>query len=176
MVRKALKEQIVTVPHVKEALESIGEEKLDQFQRRSLDYATKFSKIETKNVETLITKLEEEFELEEEAFGMNHAMIGRSLAANWNLPEPLMEAIAFHHEPASALKHRELAAIVGLADYVHHRADVSDGEGEDSVPACRINVGHWSLLTGLFKDMDAEKLAIHGWFSPNLRLAHSDES
>ena len=66
MVRKALKEQIVTVPHVKEALESIGEEKLDQFQRRSLDYAIKFSKIETKDVETILTKLKEEFELEEE--------------------------------------------------------------------------------------------------------------
>ncbi|MFZ7137512.1 MAG: RNA polymerase Rpb4 [archaeon] len=66
MVRKALKEQIVTVPQVKEALDSIGEERLDQFQRRSLDYATKFSKAEAKDVETLITKLVEEFELEEE--------------------------------------------------------------------------------------------------------------
>ena len=66
MVRKALKEQIVTVPNVKEALESIGEERLDQFQRRSLDYATKFSKVEAKDVETLVTKLVKEFELEQE--------------------------------------------------------------------------------------------------------------
>jgi len=66
MVRKALKEQTVTVPQVKEALESIGEERLDQFQRRSLDYATKFSKFEAKDVETLVTKLVKEFELEEE--------------------------------------------------------------------------------------------------------------
>ena len=66
MVRQALKEQKVTVPQVKEALDSIGEERLDQFQRRSLDYATKFSKVEAKDVETLITKLVGEFELEEE--------------------------------------------------------------------------------------------------------------
>ena len=66
MVRKALKEQRVTVPQVKEALESIGEERLDQFQRRSLDYATKFSKVEAKDVETLVTKLVKEFELEQE--------------------------------------------------------------------------------------------------------------
>ena len=66
MVRKALKEQIVTVPQVKEALESIGEDRLDQFQRRSLDYATKFSKVEAKDVETLVTKLVKEFELEQE--------------------------------------------------------------------------------------------------------------
>ena len=64
MVRKALKEQRVTVPQVKEALDSIGEERLDQFQRRSLDYATKFSKVEVKDVETLVTKLVKEFELE----------------------------------------------------------------------------------------------------------------
>ena len=66
MVRKALKEQTITVPDVKEALESIGEERLDQFQRRSLDYATKFSKVEAKNIETLVTKLVEEFELDKE--------------------------------------------------------------------------------------------------------------
>ena len=66
MVRQALKEQKVTVPQVKEALDSIGEERLDQFQRRSLDYATKFSKVEAKDVETLITKLVDEFELEED--------------------------------------------------------------------------------------------------------------
>jgi DNA-directed RNA polymerase subunit F len=66
VVRQALKEQKVTVPQVKEALDSIGEERLDQFQRRSLDYATKFSKVEAKDVETLITKLVDEFELEED--------------------------------------------------------------------------------------------------------------
>ena len=47
MARKALKERIVTVPQVKEALESIGEEQLDQLQRRSLDYATKFTKTDS---------------------------------------------------------------------------------------------------------------------------------
>ena len=67
MVRKALKEQTITVPQVKEALESIGEERLDQFQRRSLDYATKFSKVEASQVASLVKKLVEEFELEEES-------------------------------------------------------------------------------------------------------------
>ena len=46
MPRKALKERLVTVPQVKEALDAIGEEQLDQFQRRSLDYATKFTKVD----------------------------------------------------------------------------------------------------------------------------------
>ena len=67
MVRKALKEQTITVPQVKEALDSIGEERLDQFQRRSLDYATKFSKVEPSQVDSLIKKIVEEFELDEES-------------------------------------------------------------------------------------------------------------
>lgn len=66
MVRKALKECTITVPQVKEALESIGEDNLDQFQRRSLDYATKFSKIESNDVGTVLNNLIKDFEVEEE--------------------------------------------------------------------------------------------------------------
>lgn len=75
MARKALKERIVTVPQVKEALESIGEEKLDQLQRRSLDYATKFTKTDSNKIETFLNDLKEKFELnEEEAVQIINAM------------------------------------------------------------------------------------------------------
>ena len=67
MVRKALKERIITVPQVKEALEAIGEERLDQFQRRSLDYATKFTKVDLGMVDTIVKELVEQFKVEEEA-------------------------------------------------------------------------------------------------------------
>ena len=66
MSRKALKERPITIPQVKETLEAIGEEQLDQFQRRSLDYAAKFSKVDSGMAETLVNKLVEQFELEEE--------------------------------------------------------------------------------------------------------------
>ena len=66
MARKALKERTITVPQVKEALESIGEELLDQFQRRSLDYATKFSKVDPKIVDTVVNEFVEKFEVEQE--------------------------------------------------------------------------------------------------------------
>lgn len=66
MPRKAIKEQIITIPQVKKILESIGEEQLDQFQRRSLDYTSKFSKLDSKTAEKLITGLVEKFELEEQ--------------------------------------------------------------------------------------------------------------
>jgi DNA-directed RNA polymerase subunit F len=66
MPRKALRERAITVPEVKEILESIGEEHLDQFQRRSLDYAAKFSKVDVDTAEKLLNKLVEQFGLEEE--------------------------------------------------------------------------------------------------------------
>ncbi len=66
MARKALKERIITVPQVKEALEAIGEERLDQFQRRSLDYATKFTKVDPDKVDTIVKEFLEKFEVEEE--------------------------------------------------------------------------------------------------------------
>ena len=66
MPRKALNERTITIPQVKKALESIGEERLDQFQRRSLDYATKFTKVEPENVGSLINQLSDQFGLEDE--------------------------------------------------------------------------------------------------------------
>ncbi len=66
MPRKAVKERVVSIPEVKKILESIGEEHLDQFQRRSLDYASKFSKVDFSVAEELGRILMDEFELEEE--------------------------------------------------------------------------------------------------------------
>jgi len=66
MPRRALKERVVTVPQVKEMLEAVGEEQLDQFQRRTLDYATKFSKVDASTAEKLVNELVERFELEQE--------------------------------------------------------------------------------------------------------------
>jgi len=66
MPRKVFKERIITLPQVSEILKAIGEENLDQFQRRSLDYAAKFSKVNAKVIEEILKKLTEEFGLEEE--------------------------------------------------------------------------------------------------------------
>jgi len=65
MPKKVLKERIISVPQVKGILEAIGEESLDQFQRRSLDYASKFSKAEATKAEELVEKLTGQFGLEE---------------------------------------------------------------------------------------------------------------
>jgi DNA-directed RNA polymerase subunit F len=65
MEQKELNENRLTLPQVKKALEEIGEENLDQFQRRTLDYVNKFSKVDAKTAEKLLEKLVKEFGLEE---------------------------------------------------------------------------------------------------------------
>ena len=39
---------------------------------------------------------------EQEATGYDHALIGKALAENWNLPEEIALGIGYHHNPASA--------------------------------------------------------------------------
>lgn len=60
-------EKKLALPQVKKTLESMGEENLDQFQRRTLDYVSKFSKVDDAEVvEKLVDRLVTEFGLEEE--------------------------------------------------------------------------------------------------------------
>jgi len=66
MSKRELTEKKLTLPQVKKILESVGEENLDQFQRRTLDYISKFSKADSADAETLMEKLTKEFEMDED--------------------------------------------------------------------------------------------------------------
>jgi DNA-directed RNA polymerase subunit F len=65
MEKRELSEKRLTLPQVKKVLDEIGEENLDQFQRRTLDYVNKFSKVDAKKAEKLLEKLVKEFDLNE---------------------------------------------------------------------------------------------------------------
>lgn len=65
MSKREVSENRLTLPQVKKVLESIGEENLDQFQRRTLDYVNKFSKADAEKAEELLQTLVKEFEIEE---------------------------------------------------------------------------------------------------------------
>ncbi|HSV50127.1 MAG TPA: hypothetical protein VLH35_07400 [Candidatus Acidoferrales bacterium] len=65
MSKREVSERRLTLPQVKKVLETIGEENLDQFQRRTLDYASKFSKLTPEKAEELLQKLVKEYELDE---------------------------------------------------------------------------------------------------------------
>jgi len=66
MSKKDVGEKNLTLPQVKKLLESMGEENLDQFQRRTLDYLSKFSKVDAETAEKLVEKIVTEFDLEKD--------------------------------------------------------------------------------------------------------------
>jgi DNA-directed RNA polymerase subunit F len=65
MAQKELSSTRLTLPQVKKVLETIGEENLDQFQRRTLDYVSKFAKVDPAKAEELVAMLVKEYELDE---------------------------------------------------------------------------------------------------------------
>ncbi|GAB7078646.1 HDOD domain-containing protein [Megalodesulfovibrio paquesii] len=72
--------------------------------------------------EELLTKLDsqytEDFALAEAmSLGTDHATLGGLLARRWRLPEPLVQAIAYHHSPGKAAPEwRGLCCAVQLGD------------------------------------------------------------
>ncbi len=58
--------------------------------------------------------------MENEIFGFNHCRIGYFICRNWNFPDNLTAAIAFHHMPEVDTDHQELIRIVSFADVLAH--------------------------------------------------------
>jgi DNA-directed RNA polymerase subunit F len=65
MSKRSETEKKLTLPQVKKLMESVGEENLDQLQRRTFDYVSKFSKIDAEAAEGVMQRLVTEFGLEE---------------------------------------------------------------------------------------------------------------
>jgi DNA-directed RNA polymerase subunit F len=65
MSKREVSENRLTIPQVKKVLESVGDENLDQLQRRTLDYVNKFSKVEPDKAEELLQTLVKEYEIDE---------------------------------------------------------------------------------------------------------------
>lgn len=106
MSKKPLREKLVTVPEVKKLLGSMKEEELDQLQRRTLDYASKFSKTNAESVETLKKELTEKFELtEEEAVQIINSM-----------PETLEELRVFLGGGRKIVETKKLEAMLNLLE------------------------------------------------------------
>jgi DNA-directed RNA polymerase subunit F len=104
MTTRELNESRLTLPQVKKALEAVGEENLDQFQRRTLDYANKFSKVEPEKAEELLSLLVKEYELDEvEAVQVLNCM-----------PETVDQLRIFLAGGRKIIEAQKLAAIVEL--------------------------------------------------------------
>jgi len=103
---REVSEKRLALPQVKSVLEAIGEENLDQFQRRTLDYVNKFSKVDAKVAERLLEKLVKEFGLEEaEAVQVVNCM-----------PETADELRVFLASGRKIIETAKLEAIIALLD------------------------------------------------------------
>jgi DNA-directed RNA polymerase subunit F len=64
MGRKILEEKLITNPEAKEILEDVKEEQLGEFQRRTLEFTRKFSKMPPKDAAKLTEELHTTLQLE----------------------------------------------------------------------------------------------------------------
>ena len=65
MSKREISESRLTLPQVKKVLELVGEENLDQLQRRTLDYVNKFAKVDPEKTEEILQTLVKEYGIDE---------------------------------------------------------------------------------------------------------------
>lgn len=70
---------------------------------------------------------------EEQVMGLNHTVVGRWLVERWNFPPNLIAPIRFHHTPALAREHRELAHAVHVGDILARALELGNG-GDAKIP------------------------------------------
>ncbi len=81
-------------------------------------------------------------EAEKQILDMYHGEIGEFLVRRWNLPERLVEPIAFHHEVEKARKYKKETAIIHLADIIIRALGYGNG-GDPWVPGLQDKAWRW---------------------------------
>ena len=78
-------------------------------------------------------------DMERDAFGFDHADVGAALAKCWNMPETLVDAIAYHHDRGdltlSDATDSQLAALVRIADLAMNEEQIDPKEVLEEVCA-----------------------------------------
>ncbi|MCH8148465.1 MAG: HDOD domain-containing protein [Planctomycetes bacterium] len=68
---------------------------------------------------------------EEQVLGASHAEIGAYLLGLWGLPDSIVEAVAFHHQPAKCASNAfDVVTAVHVANALEH--DCAKGDGASS--------------------------------------------
>lgn len=71
---------------------------------------------------------------ERAVFGFDHGSLGACVAAQWNFPGDLADAIAFHHEPERSRDFYRKTIVVHLADLICHGFQIVSFPGEAPPP------------------------------------------
>jgi HD-like signal output (HDOD) protein len=83
---------------------------------------------------------------------VDHADIGNWLTNEWSLPDKLITPITFHHRPEEALRLKDRAAVIHMADSITRAFGVGFG-GDPWVP--KISNAAWDILNLELYDLDA---------------------
>jgi len=70
-------------------------------------------------------------QVEQEVIGFDHAKVGCELLRSWGLPETIIDATEFHHEPNRAQLSPLGASIVHIADVIAENNEVSPDNDEE---------------------------------------------
>jgi len=102
------------------------------------------------------------FEVERIVTGFDHSQVGAHLADRWNLPESLVAAIQYHHEPDSAAVSQSIVDCVHLADSIVLSMGIGLGHDGLSYPLSsnalqRLGVGH-EEFEGLIEACSEERI------------------
>jgi DNA-directed RNA polymerase subunit F len=62
-VTEIIKKEIITLPHVKEILDSVKPDDMDQIQRWTSDYVSKFAKVDSMKAQKMVSRLVEQCDL-----------------------------------------------------------------------------------------------------------------
>lgn len=89
--------------------------------------------------------------------GFSHATVSAELLRLWNMPDTLVTAVEFHHEPTLAGKNGMDAAIVYLANYIANLQAGSAFMEDVGVDLARLDNRVWAL-TGLSEQVIDELL------------------
>ncbi|GJL79289.1 MAG: HD family phosphohydrolase [Nitrospinaceae bacterium] len=80
---------------------------------------------------------------EQKALGFDHAEVGGELLKAWNLPDRLVESVAYHHAPEKSKNHPQETAVVNLADAIAYSMKLGSS-GESVVPP--MEPKSWELI------------------------------
>jgi len=93
------------------------------------------------------------------------------IGEHWNLPNPLVQAIGFHHQPSGAPDYPTFAAIIGFADYLVNMASAEQDIKQSKLKQL-FKVDHMIMMKKLFNDFGTK--FIENAFENTLRIL--DES
>lgn len=97
-------------------------------------------------------------EAEREQLGVDHAEVGWWIAANWNFPKPLAQAVRWHHDPNNAEDGQPLVDIVHVSDSLCIMQGIGLGIDELSYRICPESVERLNLTSAVIETVTSKLL------------------